>query len=280
VPHIGALLRGQVGRQVLLRVQPGVGGEPRDLIAVPIGNESGLRYSDWEYTRRLEVEAKSNGSIGYVHLRAMGGNDITAWYRQFYPVYDRQGLIVDVRSNRGGNIDAFILENLIRQAWFYWKDRVGRPTWNMHYAFRGHMVVLVNENTASDGEAFAEGFRRLRMGPVIGTRTWGGEIWLGSQNRLSDGGLARAPMTGVYGPEGEWLIEQIGVVPDIEVVNMPHGTFNGEDEQLDTAIDYLLEEIRNDPRPVPDPPPHPNRSFRYPERGGESSRNSGPGGGG
>jgi tricorn protease len=275
VPHIGALLRGQAGRQVLLRVRPGSGGEARDLIAVPIGNEYGLRYSDWEYTRRLAVEEKGNGSIGYVHLRAMGGNDITAWYRQFYPVHDRQGLIVDVRSNNGGNIDAFILEKLIRQAWFYWKGRVGRPTWNMHYAFRGHMVVLVNEDTASDGEAFADGFRRLGLGPVIGARTWGGEIWLGSQNRLSDGGLARAPMTGVYGPEGEWLIEQIGVVPDVEIVNMPHATFNGEDEQLDTAIGYLLEEIANDPRPVPDPPPHPNRSFPYPNR-----RGGGSGGGG
>jgi tricorn protease len=256
-------------------VRPGSGGEARDLIPVPIGNEYGLRYSDWEYTRRLAVEEKGNGSIGYVHLRAMGGNDITAWYRQFYPVHDRQGLIVDVRSNNGGNIDAFILEKLIRQAWFYWKGRVGRPTWNMHYAFRGHMVVLVNEDTASDGEAFADGFRRLGLGPVIGARTWGGEIWLGSQNRLSDGGLARAPMTGVYGPEGEWLIEQIGVVPDVEIVNMPHATFNGEDEQLDTAIGYLLEEIANDPRPVPDPPPHPNRSFPYPNR-----RGGGSGGGG
>jgi tricorn protease len=268
VPHIGALLRGQAGKQVLLSVQSGSGGEPRDLIAVPIGNAYGLRYSDWEYTRRMVVEEKSNGSIGYVHLRAMGGNDITAWYRQFYPVHDRQGLIVDVRSNNGGNIDSIILEKLIRQAWFYWKGRVGRPTWNMQYAFRGHMVVLVDENTASDGEAFADGFRRLGLGPVIGARTWGGEIWLSSSNRLSDGGLARAPMTGVYGPEGEWLIEQIGVVPDIEIVNMPHATFNGEDEQLDTAIDYLLEEIRLDPRPVPDPPPHPDKSFRYPERRG------------
>ncbi len=271
VSHIGALLRGQVGRQVLLSLRPGAGGEARDVIVVPIGNESGLRYSDWEYTRRLAVDEKSSSSIGYVHLRAMGGNDITAWYRQFYPVHDRQGLIVDVRSNRGGNIDAFILERLIRQAWFYWKDRVGRPTWNMHYAFRGHMVVLVNENTASDGEAFADGFRRLGLGPVIGTRTWGGEIWLGSQNRLSDGGLARAPMTGVYSAEGDWLIEQIGVVPDIEIINMPHATFNGEDEQLDSAIDYLLEEIRKDPRPVPDPPPHPDKSFRYPPRRGGGS---------
>jgi tricorn protease len=193
----------------------------------------------------------------------MGGNDITKWYREFYPVFNRQALIIDVRNNWGGNIDAFILEKLMRRAWMYWKDRVGQPTWNMHYAFRGHMVVLVDQNTASDGEAFADGFRRLGLGEVIGMRTWGGEIWLSSRNRLSDGGLARAPMTGVYGPEGEWLIEQIGVVPDVVVDNLPHATHNGSDAQLDAAIQYLLEMIEDDPREVPAPPPYPNRAFEY-----------------
>ena len=266
VGHIGALLRNQQGRQVLLSVRPGADGDGRDLIVVPTTGELNLRYSDWEYTRRLEVEDAAAGQVGYVHLRAMGSNDINAWYRQFYPVHDRPGLIVDVRRNRGGNIDSIILEKLMRPAWFYWKSRVGRPTWNMQYAFRGHMVVLVDENTASDGEAFAEGFRRLGMGPVIGARTWGGEIWLSSTNRLSDGGLARAPMSGVYGPEGEWLIEQWGVVPDIEVINLPHATFNGEDAQLDTAIEYLLQKIAEDPRAIPAAPAYPDLRFVYPDR--------------
>ena len=268
VMDIGALLRNQQGRQVLLTIRSGRDGDRREVVVVPMSNERGLRYSDWEYTRRLRVEEEGEGKIGYVHLRAMGSGDITTWYRDFYPVFNRQGLIIDVRRNSGGNIDAFILEKLMRQAWMYWKDRVGQPTWNMHYAFRGHMVVLVDQNTASDGEAFAEGFRRLGLGPVIGMRTWGGEIWLSSSNRLSDGGLARAPMTGVYGPEGEWLIEQIGVIPDIEVDNLPHTTFNGSDAQLQAAIEYLLEQIENDPREVPAPPAHPNRNFRYPERSG------------
>ena len=261
-PDIGALLRGQEGRQVLLAVRSGAAS--RDVIVVPTGNEFGLRYSDWEYTRRLAVEEQSGGRIGYVHLRNMGGNDLTTWYRDFYPVFDRQGLIVDVRHNGGGNIDAFILEKLLRKAWMYWKGRVGEPYWNMHFAFRGHMVVLVDQRTASDGEAFAEGFRRLGLGVVIGMRTWGGEIWLSSSNTLTDRGLARAPMTGVYGPEGEWLIEQIGVIPDIEVDNLPHATFNGSDMQLDAAIAHLLKKIAEDPRPVPPPPAYPNRRFAYP----------------
>ena len=269
---IGDLLRNQAGRQVLLGLRSGRTGDRRQVIVEPLGSESNLRYSDWEYTRRLEVEEKSDGQIGYVHLRAMGGGNLTEWYRNFYPVFNRPALIVDVRRNSGGNIDSFILEKLMRKAWMYWKDRAGQPTWNMQYAFRGHMVVLVDQNTASDGEAFAEGFRRLGMGPVIGMRTWGGEIWLSSSNRLSDGGLARAPMDGVYGPEGEWLIEQIGVVPDTEVDNFPHATFNGSDAQLEAAIDYLLQRIAEDPRDVPAPPPYPDRRFRYPPPG------NGPGG--
>ncbi|HEX9632397.1 MAG TPA: S41 family peptidase [Gemmatimonadales bacterium] len=264
-PDIGALLRNQEGRQVLLTVRSGT--TARDVIVVPTAGEFGLRYSDWEYTRRLAVEEKSDGKIGYVHLRNMGGGDLTTWYRDFYPVFDRQGLIVDVRHNGGGNIDAFILEKLMRKAWMYWQGRVGAPYWNMHYAFRGHMVVLVDQRTASDGEAFADGFRRLGLGVVIGMRTWGGEIWLSSSNTLTDRGIARAPMTGVYGPEGEWLIEQIGVIPDIEVDNLPHAAFNGSDAQLDTAVDYLLRKIAEDPRAVPPPPPYPNRRFDYPVTG-------------
>ncbi len=256
VPDVNALLRNQNKSQVRLGITSG--SMKKEIIVTPTTGEFNLRYSDWEYSRRLETEKLGNDQIGYVHLRAMGSNDISQWYREFYPVFDKPALIIDVRSNRGGNIDSFILEKLLRKAWFYFKGRAGEPTWNMQYAFRGHMVVLVNENTSSDGEAFADGFRRLEMGKVIGTRTWGGEIWLGSQNRLTDGGLARAPMSGVYGPEREWLIEGHGLVPDMEVDNLPHETFMGKDKQLEAAIKHLQELLKADPRVVPDPPKHPN----------------------
>lgn len=262
VEDIGALLRNQVDKQVLVTLRSG--DKSRDIIVTPIGNERDLRYSDWEYTRRLITDEQSDGRIGYVHLRAMGSSDVNAWYRQFYPVFDRQGLVLDMRQNRGGNIDSWILEKLMRRAWMYWQDRVGEPYWNMNYAFRGHMVVLVDQETASDGEAFAEGFRRLGLGPVIGARTWGGEIWLSSANSLSDNGLARAPMSGVYGPERKWLIEQEGVIPDIVVDNLPHATFEGGDAQLDAAIAWLEKKIAEDPRPVPEPPAYPVRAFKYP----------------
>jgi len=257
VAHPNELLRNQGKRQVLVRLKAKEAGKSRDVVVTPTDNEPGLRYTDWELTRRLRTDEISNGKIGYVHLRAMTPPDLTAWYRNFYPVFNRQGLIIDARHNRGGNIDSFILARLLRQDWMYWKSRTSEPYWNMQYAFRGHMIVLVDENTASDGEAFAEGFRRLKLGKIVGVRTWGGEIWLDSSNRLSDGGYARAPMSGVYGPEGKWLIEQHGVDPDIVVENLPHATFNGGDAQLERAIKELLADIERDPRLVPPPPAYP-----------------------
>ena len=272
-PGIGELLRNRAGKQVLLRVCPVGKTEMRNVIAKPmtLQEEADLRYHEWEYLRRLKVEEAGAGQIGYVHLRAMGPSDIAQWAEHFYPVFERQGLIIDVRHNRGGNIDSWILAKLLRKAWFYWQARSGKPSWNMQYAFRGHMVLLCDERTASDGEAFAEGFRRLGLGKLVGTRTWGGEIWLTRGNTLADGGIATAAEIGVYGPEGKWLIEGHGVDPDITVDNLPHATFNGKDAQLDAAISHLKALIKEKPAPVPATPPYPDKTFK-PASGGAAAR--------
>ncbi|MFH1143533.1 MAG: S41 family peptidase [Candidatus Eisenbacteria bacterium] len=258
----GALLRHKAGRQVLLEVRPQGTKETRRVIVNPLASAEAadLRYHEWEYTRRLEVERRGDGRIGYVHLRAMGGEDIDQWMREFYPVFDREGLIIDVRHNGGGNIDSWILGKLLRKAWFWWQPRIGLPSSNMQFAFNGHMTVLCDENTASDGEAFAEGFRRLGLGKVIGTRTWGGEIWLSSSNVLVDQGIATAAEFGVYGPEGQWLIEGHGVDPDIVVDNLPHETFQGRDAQLEAAVGHLLERMAAEPVRTPPAPPYPDKS--------------------
>ena len=280
VPNAYALLRNQAGEQVRLRIRPRAGGDVRDVIVRPISasRDADLRYDEWEYTRRLAVDSMAEGAVGYVHLRAMGSRNIEEWYREFYPVFDRQGLIIDVRHNRGGNIESWILEKLLRRVWMYWQPRVGDPYWNMQYAFRGHVVVLVDERTASDGEAFAEGFRRLGLGQIIGTRTWGGEIWLTSSNRLADRGIVTAAEFGVYSEEGEWLIEGHGVEPDIVVDNLPHATFNGKDAQLAAAVQRLQALIREDPRLVPPPPAYPDKSS--PDNRRRTTSDTGSGGAG
>ena len=268
VPDPGVLLRDRAGRQVLATLVPAGSGAPREVIVEPQSGmeEFDLRYTDWELSRRERVEQASGGRIGYLHLRAMGGGDYTAFAEGYYPAFTREGLILDVRHNRGGNIDSWILSRLLRRAWFYWTQPVGRaPSWNMQMAFRGHLVVLVDERTSSDGEAFAEGFRRLGLGKVIGTRTWGGEIWLSSSNLLVDGGIASAAEMGVYSPEGEWLIEGHGVEPDIVVDNLPHATFRGEDAQLEAAIAHLQQLLAEQPVPPPAQPPFPVKAF--PPRG-------------
>jgi tricorn protease len=266
-PDLGYMLRSTAGQQVLLHVKTLNPAAERDVVVTPIAptEAEDLRYNDWEYTRRLAVEEQGHGDVGYVHLRAMVGEDFNAFARNFYPVFTRKGLIVDVRHNRGGNIESWVIERLMRKAWFYWAPRVGRPpAWNMQFAFRGHIAVLCDEWTASDGEAFSEGMRRLNLGKVFGTRTWGGEIWLSMDNLLVDNGFASAAEEGVYGPEGQWLIEGHGVEPDVVVDNLPHATFKGEDAQLKAAVEYLNKRIVEQPVEVPPVPAYPDKSFKPP----------------
>ncbi len=264
--YIQKHLRAKVGEQVRLRIKDAEDGSERDVIVHPIsqGAEADLRYHEWEYTRRLRVEEASDGRIGYIHLRAMGAGNMAEWIRHYPRAFDKEGLIIDVRYNRGGNIDSWILNRLLRKAWFFWQGRAGKPYWNMQMAFRGHKATLINERTASDGEAFAEGFRRLGMGPLIGTRTWGGGIWLTSSNLLVDGGIATAAEFGVYGPEGEWIIEGSGVSPDIEIDNPPHATFMGADAQLDHAVEFLLQKMEEEPVEVTPKPE--GKDLSFPER--------------
>lgn len=264
--HPAAALLDQAGKQVRLELISVETSEPYSEIVEPLsgGAARGLRYRDWELSRRRMVEEAGNNEIGYVHLRAMSGGNYSEWASGFYPVHDRKGLIVDVRHNRGGNTASWILEKLLRKAWFYWQPRIGAPTWGMQYAFRGHIVVLCDTRTASNGETFAEGIRRLGLGTLIGTRTWGGQIWLTFSNKLVDRGIATAAEIGVYGAEGEWLIEGHGVEPDIVIDNPPYATFNGDDAQLRAAIDFLRQRIHDAPVDVPVPPPYPNKAFPYP----------------
>ena len=212
------------------------------------------------------METKGSGEIGYFHMRGMSASNYAEFVKGYYPVFNRKGLVIDMRQNYGGNIDSWILSRLSRKPWMYWKTRTGRPFANMQFAFDGHMVVLVDAYTISDGEAFSEGFRRLGLGPLIGTKTWGGGIWLRGATRLMDGGMARSPETGVYAPDRTWIIEGTGVIPDLVVDNLPHESFGGRDAQLEAALAYLQKRIREEPPSRPEAPARPDKSFRYPVR--------------
>ena len=214
--QIGVRLRNQHGKQVLLRVNSARTGDSREIVVIPTDDEYNLRYRDWEYGRQLQVEQGSEGKLGYVHLRAMGSRYLSAWYRQFYPVH------LEGKSRRA------VLEHALRLSRPH-----GRSYRRVNRFRRGGVRRRIP----------ATGFGPAHRYPNVGRRGLAEPV-----NRLSDGGIARAPMLGVYGPEGDWLIEGHGVDPDIVIDNLPHQTFEGGDAQLDAAIDYLLEKIREDPK--------------------------------
>ena len=245
---ISDLLINQADKQVLLQIKRGK-QPPHEVIVTPVNmkKHADLRYSDWEQSRSERVDQASHGKIGYLHLRAMGPDDINSFARDFYSNINRDGLIIDVRRNRGGNIDSWIIEKLLRKAWAFWSNPTTAPSTNMQQTFRGHLVVLVDELTYSDGETFAAGIKELKLAPLVGKRTAGAGVWLSDNNSLSDNGMIRAAENAQFSTDGRWLVEGVGVTPDIEVENLPHATFNGQDQQLETAIRILQETLQSDP---------------------------------
>ena len=228
-PALEALLRGEAGRQVRLHVKPERRGRARrDRRAAharrrrqPALRRLGVHPADRPSRKRARPHRLRAPARDGVRTTSRSGQ------REFYPVFNRDGLIIDVRHNSGGNIDSWLLGSCCaRRGSTGSRASAARPgTCSTRSAATSS--CWCDEDTASDGEAFAEGFRRLGLGKVIGTRTWGGEIWLSPSNVLVDRGIATAAETGVFGPEGDWLIEGHGVDPDIVVDNLPHATFGG-----------------------------------------------------
>ncbi|MES2070543.1 MAG: S41 family peptidase [Pseudomonadota bacterium] len=245
---ISDLLLNQADRQVLLHVKRG-GAAAKAFIVLPVSmiKQNSLRYSDWEQSRSSRVDTASKGKIGYLHLRAMGAGDIASFARDFYSNINRDGLIIDVRRNNGGNIDSWIIEKLLRKAWAFWSSPNNQPSGNMQQTFRGHLVVLVDELTYSDGETFAAGIKALGIAPLVGKRTAGAGVWLSDRNRLADNGMVRVAENGQFAADGRWLIEGIGVLPDVEVDNPPHASFMGEDRQLEVALQLLEKKLKEQP---------------------------------
>ncbi len=249
--HVSELVRDNAGQQVLLTLARG--GKAWQDVVVPVdaAGEDALRYSDWLISRREAVDAAGGGRIGYLHLRAMGPNDIASFVRDFYAQVEREGLVIDVRRNRGGNIDSWVLEKLLRRVWAFWQRPNGLPYGNMQQSFRGHVAVLADAMTYSDGETFSAGVKALGVGPLIGTRTAGAGVWLSDGNALVDRGRARVAEIPQYDLDGQWIVEGVGVTPDIEIDNLPHESFKGGDRQLDVAVQWLQRKLEAEPvRPL------------------------------
>ncbi len=246
-----------LGTTVTLTVADDAAGKGRREVTVkPITEELELRLRDWVDHNRAEVDRLSGGKIGYIYLTDMDETGMKEFIRQFYWQTPKEGLIIDDRWNGGGEIDQILLERLRRILVGMDTNREGErftiPTQVMH----GYMACLINHYSASDGDIFPYYFRKYGLGPVIGTRTWGGVRGIRGFWPLCDGGYITIPEDALYGLHSQWVIENHGVDPDIKVDDMPGDVIAGKDAQLDKAVEVLMEKIKARPMTLPAPPPH------------------------
>ncbi len=257
VDNFYRLLENKAGRVVVLRVAASAAGKgAHDERVRPVKSEQSLRYLAWVRRSREWVDRASGGRIGYIHLpdTAVAGN--RELFKSFYPQAGKQALILDDRYNGGGFIPDRMIALLSRPLLNYWVQRgIVEPNTTPGFVNTGPKVCLINGSAGSGGDAFPYYFRKLGLGPLIGTKTWGGLIGLSGNPPLLDGGSLSTPAFRFLDTEGHWVVENVGVLPDVEVVDRPDEIARGHDPSLERAVAYLLQEIeKHPPAPVKVPP--------------------------
>jgi len=252
-------LRNKADSPVLLTVNstPNLSGA-RQISYRPVTDESNLIYLEWITANRNRVSQMTNGRVGYIHIPDMGAAGIREFIKWYYPQLDKEGLVVDVRANGGGNVSRMIIERLRRKVlggnFFRTNDSV---TTYPDGAFYGSMVAILNENSASDGDIFPYMFRQAGLGTLVGKRSWGGVVGISNRGGLIDGGSVSVPEFGMINLKGEWVIEGYGVDPDIEIENDPKSVIAGKDPQLEKAVEEVLKKMSANPMKLPTRPTAP-----------------------
>jgi tricorn protease len=256
--NIYSYFEDQVNKQVSLVVnnKPSFNGA-REIVVKPVHNEGILRYQDWLEHNRLTVEKESDGTIGYIHLPDTYTGSAREFPKYFYSQIRKQGLIIDGRFN-GGGLDPYIfLHRLNREILAYWTRRYSHDQTTPFMATNAHMVCITNRQAGSGGDMLPMEFKMLNMGPVIGTRTWGGLVGVSMFIELIDGGGLTAPDYRIYDPNGKWIVENIGVQPDIVVDLSSAEMQRGYDAQLMKAVEVLKNKIKENPITWPQHEPFP-----------------------
>ncbi len=254
------LLVNQADAEVVLSVASGESAEPRLVTVKALHDEKPARYREWVDANQRLVHDASGGRVGYVHIPDMGPNGYAEFHRTYLQEYDREGLIVDVRNNGGGNVSALILEKLGRRRAGYDFSRWGAPEPYPGESPRGPLVALTDELAGSDGDIFCHTFKLLGLGPLIGKRTWGGVIGIYPRHALVDGTITTQPEFSFWFLDVGWQVENYGTDPDIEVDNTPQDCAAGRDAQLERAIREALARLEQKPSMVPNPPQRPSRA--------------------
>jgi tricorn protease len=262
IPDIYSTLVDKAGKTVELTVNssPKIEGS-RKVLVKPIDDESELYYYTWVQDNIRKVNEATNGEVGYIHIPDMGVAGLNEFVKYFYPQLTKKALIIDDRGNGGGNVSPMILERLSRIVYRMTMRRgVKYPNTIPVQTHYGPKVLLIDRYSASDGDLFPYGFKKLGLGPVIGVRSWGGVVGISGSLPFVDGGDLRKPEFASYSSdESSWIIEGYGVDPDIEIDNDPYREYMGQDDQLNKAIEKIKEMLK-DYKPLPGIPQAPDKS--------------------
>jgi tricorn protease len=249
------------GKQVVLKIHssPTEQGS-REVTVIPVDDERQIYYYDWVQNNIEKVNEATNGKVGYIHIPDMGTEGLNEFAKRFYPQLSKKALIIDVRGNGGGNVSPMIIDRLRRDIVLMEMARNTTPTVDPGTALIGPLICIADEFSASDGDIFTYRFKKHKLGKVVGKRTWGGVVGIRGTLPLLDGGYLRKPEFAPYDPETDkWVIEGHGVEPDIYVDNDPAKEYAGIDQQLNKAIEVIMDELRTKEFEIPPIPPYPIR---------------------
>lgn len=242
----GELLVHQADAEVVLTVE-GADGPPREVTVRALKSEHPARYREWVEANRRKVHEATGGRAGYVHIPDMGARGYAEFHRLYLAEVAFDALVVDVRFNRGGHVSQLLLEKLGRKRVGYDISRWGQPEPYPSYSVAGPMVALTNQWAGSDGDIFSHVFKLMKLGPLIGKRTWGGVIGISPRSPLADGSITTQPEYSFWFEDVGWGVENYGTDPDIEVDIAPQEYAAGVDPQLDRAIAVVLERLEAEP---------------------------------
>ncbi len=257
----GLLLLNLAGQETELTVKSAKDGSVKSVSVKPLKTDMQSRYREWVEHNRKYVHEKSNGALGYVHVPDMSAVGFSEFHRYYLQEYDRDGLIIDVRNNGGGHVSQLLLEKLARKRLGFdesrWFERMPYPGESP----AGPLVALTNEFAGSDGDIFSHSFKLMKLGPLLGKRTWGGVIGIWPRHALVDGGITTQPEYSFWFNDVGWDVENYGAVPDIEVDNFPHHYRRDQDAQLDAGIAEAMKLMKTKPAYRPKVDIYPDLSF-------------------
>jgi tricorn protease len=257
--EVFALFAGTADRSTVLRVGPTPDGKgARNVTVVPVENEAGLRNRTWIEGNLKKTEQLSGGKLAYVYLPDTGFGGYTSFNRYFFAQVGREGAVIDERFNGGGSAADYVIDYLRRPLANYWMTREGQDFTTPVGAIFGPKAMIINEFAGSGGDALPWYFRDAKIGPLVGTRTWGGLVGIYDYPPLMDGGAVTAPRVAFYNRNSEWDVENHGVAPDVEVEITPKDWMSGHDTQLEKTIGLLMDALKKNPLPAGKRPAFPN----------------------